>query len=143
MDRVTRRRVLATSTATLAAIAGCSAPSDEGDGGDGGDETTVAMTGDFAFDPGTVEVAVGDTVVWENEGGGDHSVTASEDDIPDDADYFASGGFDGEEEARNAWPDGAIADGDTYEHTFQTAGTYDYFCVPHEGLDMVGTVEVG
>ena len=146
MDRATRRRVLATSAASLAAIAGCSSPSSDGDGGDsgdGGDVTTVEMTSDFAFDPDTVEVGVGETVVWENVGGGQHSVTAYEDDIPNDAEYFASGGFDGEEDARGAWPDGGIEDGDKYENTFQTAGTYEYFCIPHESTGMTGTVEVG
>lgn len=30
-----------------------------------------------------------------------------------------------------------------FEYTFETAGTYDYFCIPHKQLGMVGRVVVG
>jgi len=29
------------------------------------------------------------------------------------------------------------------EHTFETAETYGYFCIPHKTLEMVGRVVVG
>lgn len=62
------------------------------------------------------------------EGGIGHSVTAYGDEIPDDAAYFASGGFDSEDAARDAYPDeGNIPGGESYSHTFETAGTYEYF----------------
>ena len=32
--------------------------------------------------------------------------------------------------------------GDTYMHTFVEAGTYPYFCRPHAGNGMVGTINV-
>jgi plastocyanin len=71
-------------------------------------------------------------------------VTAYESGIPDEAAYFASGGYDSEEAAREAWTnlEGAITSGDTYEHTFEVPGTYHYFCIPHERGGMVGTVTV-
>lgn len=103
---------------------------------------TVELTDDLVFDPDSITVATGDTVAWENVGQVGHSVTAYEDRIPDDAAYFASGGFDAEGGARNAYPEGEIAGGETFEHTFEVPGTYDYFCIPHEGAGMVGTVEV-
>ena len=103
---------------------------------------TVEMTDDLVFDPDEVTVSVGDTVVWENVGVVGHTVTAYADRIPADADYFASGGFDAEEAARSGYPDGDVPGGETYEHTFEVPGTYEYFCVPHEAADMVGTVVV-
>lgn len=30
----------------------------------------------------------------------------------------------------------------TFEHTFAVPGTYRYFCIPHEGAKMQGTVIV-
>jgi plastocyanin len=108
---------------------------------------TVDMTDDLVFDPEDLTIAPGDTVVWDNVGSIGHSVTAYEDDIPGDAEYFASGGFDAEQAARSAYtvgdPDsGDIAGGETYEHTFEVEGTYEYFCIPHETVGMLGTIEV-
>ncbi|MFC6988600.1 plastocyanin/azurin family copper-binding protein [Haloplanus sp. GCM10025708] len=104
---------------------------------------TVEMTDQLVFDPDEITIAPGDTVVWENVGTVGHSVTAYEDEIPEDAEYFASGGFDSEQAARNAYPQqGDIAGGESYEHTFEVTGDYEYFCIPHEAVGMVGTVTV-
>jgi plastocyanin len=113
-------------------------------GSDGGAEThTVDMTDDLVFDPEDITIAPGDTVVWENVGETGHTVTAYEDEIPDDAEYFASGGFDSEQAARDGYPDeGDIPGGESYEHTFETEGEFGYFCIPHESAGMVGSVTV-
>lgn len=103
---------------------------------------TVELTDDLVFNPDSITVSAGDTVAWENVGQAGHSVTAYEDRLPDDANYFASGGFDAEGPARDAYPQGEIAGGETFEHTFEVPGTYEYFCIPHEGAGMVGTVKV-
>ena len=105
--------------------------------------TTVDMTDDLVFDPDEIQISPGTTVTWENVGSIGHSVTAYEDEIPDDAEYFASGGFDSESAARNAYPEGEVAGGETYEYTFETEGEYGYFCIPHESAGMIGTVIVG
>ena len=55
---------------------------------------TIDMTDDLVFAPDSTAVTPGTTVVWENVGSIGHSVTAYEDDIPEEAEYFASGGFD-------------------------------------------------
>lgn len=110
------------------------------------DATThrVEMTDELVFDPDALTVAPGDTVVWETVGSIGHSVTAYEDEIPDDAAYFASDGLEDESSARSAYPDeGDVAEGETYEHTFEVEGTYDYFCIPHESVGMLGTITVG
>ncbi len=151
MTDTTRRRFLKTlSAASLAGsaipLAGCSAPSD-GSGSDGDDDgggrTVVDMTDELTFEPEAVEISTGTTVVWENIGTIGHTVTAYEDEIPDGAAYFASGGYDSEQAARDGYPgEGNIQEGESYEHTFETTGEYGYFCVPHELNGMMGTVTV-
>lgn len=152
-SKFTRREAVkrAGTLAVVVGLAGCSGGGgDGGDGSDGGGEggnTTVDMTDELVFDPETITVSVGETVIWETVGTVGHSVTAYEDNIPEGAAYFASGGFDSEQAARDAYAPGDasagdVLEGETYEHTFETAGTYEYFCIPHEGAGMVGTVEV-
>ncbi|WP_137285641.1 plastocyanin/azurin family copper-binding protein [Halorussus salinisoli] len=106
------------------------------------EQVTIDMTDSLVFDPDETTVAPGTTVVWENVGSVGHSVTAYEDEIPDDAEYFASGGFDSEDAARQAYPEGEVAGGETYEHTFEVEGTYGYFCIPHEQAGMVAELTV-
>ena len=132
---------------SLAGCGGGGGDGGDGDGGDGGGGATVDMTDELAFEPGTVTVSVGETVTWENVGTVGHSVTAYEDQIPDGADYWASGGFDSEQAAADAYTPGDTDAGDvpggqSFEHTFETAGTHEYYCIPHESAGMVGTVEV-
>ena len=141
-----RRTILRVSGVALAGgLAGC--------GGSGSGDTPTAtaqgnlveMTDDLVFDPAEITVSVGDTVTWENVGSVPHSVTAYEEQLPDGATYFASGGFDGEEAARDAWGNssgGTLFEGQEYEHTFEVPGEYPYFCIPHEIGGMVGTVVV-
>jgi len=130
-------------------LAGCGGDGGDGggDGNGGGGGTTVEMTDELVFDPEDITVSVGDTVTWTTVGAVGHSVTAYEDGIPDGAEYWASGGFDSEQAARDAYVPGDTSAGDvpseeSWSHTFETAGTHEYFCIPHEGSDMVGTVEV-
>ncbi|MFC5970227.1 plastocyanin/azurin family copper-binding protein [Halomarina salina] len=138
-----RRTFLATATGVGAgALAGCvgsSLPASDYD---------VGMQ-HHSFQPADVEVSVGETVVWGNSGSRGHTVTAYGDGIPDGATYFASGDFESEEAARNAYRNnpgssagGNIAPGETYEHTFEVPGTYAYVCIPHEPQGMDGTVTV-
>lgn len=135
-----RRAVLGMSGVAVAgAVAGCGgsdAPPTDSDG-----NPRVAMTGDLNFEPDRVRVGVGDTVVWTNPDTVDHSVTAYEGELPDGATYFASGGFDSEAAAREAYRTGAVEQDETYSHTFETAGEFPYFCIPHES-GMRGTVVV-
>jgi plastocyanin len=123
-------------------------PTEGDDGGDsGGTSHTVEMNDSLAFVPQEITIAPGDTVVWENVGSVGHSVTAYEDELPEGAAYWASGGFDAEGAARDAYSagdpeSGDVPGGESYEHTFETTGEYGYFCIPHEAAGMVGTVVV-
>ncbi|TKR25075.1 plastocyanin/azurin family copper-binding protein [Natronomonas salsuginis] len=132
-----RRTVLRLSSAALATLttAGCL-------GGQSSSVQTVTMPGDLRFEPKTARIEPGQTVTWTNESDIEHTVTAYEDEIPDEAVYFASGGFETERTARNRVTEGLIAPGENYEHTFDQPGTYGYFCIPHEGSGMVGTILV-
>jgi plastocyanin len=69
-------------------------------------------------------------------------VTAYGDGIPEGADYWASGGFDSQEAATTGWDEGegAVQSGQSFVHTFETAGTHEYVCIPHEAAAMVGSV---
>lgn len=141
--------MLAGSVAGCGGSTGDGSDGDDGDSGDGGsdgsdgpEEVLVEMTDDLVFDPREVTVTVGDTVVWETTGAVAHSATAYEAELPDGAAYFASGGLESEAAARQAYPEeGSVGTGETYSHTFETAGEYPYFCVPHES-GMQGTVVV-
>jgi len=125
-------------------VAAATAAAGSGAVGTAGAQTThtVDMTDGLVFDPDELTIAPGDTVVWENVGSIGHSVTAYEDDIPDDAEYFASGGFDSEQASRNAYPEGDIPGGESYQHSFEVEGEYGYFCIPHESAGMVASLTV-
>lgn len=146
MERnATRRRVITGMGPLLVsvALAGCSGSGDGADGGGDYGPRTVEMTDDLVFNPAELPAQPGQTVIWKNVGSVEHTVTAYEDRIPEDAAYFASGGFDSEQAALDAYPaDGGIAGGESYEHVFETTGTFEYFCIPHEGAGMTGTIEV-
>lgn len=98
-----------------------------------------------AFLPDSLEIQVGETVEWVNDGSRSHTVTAYGAGIPEESAYFASGEFDDEETARAAWwaeDGGALYPGEQYSHTFEVPGRYWYFCIPHERGGMVGSIEV-
>jgi len=135
--RFLRRAGAVGSAATAVGLAGCAGVGGEPD-------FDVGMLA-AAYQPREITVSVGDTVVWENTSARGHTVTAYESAIPDEADYFASGGYDGEEAAREGWSEefgGRLENGDRYSQTFAIAGRYDYVCIPHETGGMVGTVVV-
>lgn len=108
----------------------------------GSDPGVVTASPGRVFTPDEATVAVGDTVTWEIEGDEAHTITAYEDELPEGATYFASGGFESEEDAKDNLAEGLIEGGDTYEFTFDQPGTYRYYCIPHEADGMVGTIVV-
>jgi plastocyanin len=145
-----RRAFLAAGASVTAALAGCIGPSLSSSDYDIGMQSNA-----FVPDPAvegtdvpTFEAAAGDTVVWANSGSRNHTVTGYDDGIPEDAEYFASGGFDNEQAARDAWANsidggGVVKPGESYEHTFEVPGDYYYVCIPHEDAGMLGKIVVG
>lgn len=132
-----RRSYLRVAGLCVGLAAGCSSPS-----GNGSEVRQVGMTDGLVFQPESVRIAEGTTVEWTNEGNAGHTVTAYEDRIPDAAAYFASGGFESEAAARGNLQDGLIEAEESYSHTFETTGQHDYFCIPHEGSGMTGSIRV-
>jgi plastocyanin len=135
-----RRRFLASAgAATVATVvsAGCLGL------GPSSDSYDVGMTAQ-AFRPETITISVGEEVVWKNISTRAHSVTAYEGTLPDGAAYFATGEFETETAAREAWEEngGVIHNGETYAHRFETPGEHPYYCIPHETAGMVGKVIV-
>ena len=149
-----RRQILKTAgvlaTGSVASLAGCSG-SGNGDGGSeptttnpeetdtsGGSNTVMMVTegSEYYFDPIGLFVESGETVTFEIQSGS-HSATAYKEGtssasvtrIPESAEMFNS--------------ETLSEQGATYEHTFETTGTYDYFCIPHKSLGMVGRIVVG
>tara|TARA_Y100000589_G_scaffold329393_1_gene375867 strand:+ start:2526 stop:2876 length:351 start_codon:yes stop_codon:yes gene_type:complete len=79
--------------------------------------------GMLAFEPATINISEGDTVKFINNKLAPHNAV-----------------FDGHEEYSHA--DLAFAPGESWEETFTTAGTYEFYCEPHRGAGMVGKVIV-
>ena len=79
--------------------------------------------GMLAFEPSTINISEGDTVKFINNKLAPHNAV-----------------FDGHEELSH--PDLAFAPGESWEETFTTAGTYEFYCEPHRGAGMVGKVIV-
>jgi plastocyanin len=75
---------------------------------------------DFAFNPKTITVPVGTTVRWTNTGNAPHTVTSTS--------------------SPKAFDSGTLNSGDTFQHTFTTAGQFPYRCSIHPS--MTGTVIV-
>jgi len=70
----------------------------------------------YAFNPATITIPAGTTVIWTQMDSDDHTVTGS--------------GFDS----------GTLSQGQTFRRTFYDAGTYSYSCSIHP--TMIGTVIV-
>jgi plastocyanin len=97
-------------------------------GGSSADHTVVVGPGgSLVFDPAELAVDPGATVefTWASNF---HTVTVES--RPDGANWTGTGA-----ETRDS--------GYTHTHTFEVAGTYEYYCQPHRSSGMVGTVVVG
>ena len=82
-------------------------------------------TGQKYFDPSSLSVKVGTTVVWTNKDSAAHTVTSG------DPTAGPSGQFDS----------GIIKPGNTFKHTFTNTGTTSYYCSIHPW--MTGKIIVG
>jgi plastocyanin len=92
------------------------------------DTITVKMGADngmLAFEPSSVTIKKGDTVKWVNNKLPPHNIMFEDKALSDkshDAMMFSPG--------------------ESYEVTFDSAGTFSYYCAPHRGAGMAGTVTV-
>jgi LPXTG-motif cell wall-anchored protein len=90
--------------------------------------TSNVSIGDNFYSPETVTIQVGDAVAWTHNGQAPHSVTAS------NGSFDSSPGCPGDINA-------CMQNGDAYSHTFNSAGSFGYYCKVH-GQSMSGTVVV-
>ena len=93
----------------------------EGSGGPGCEETNEC------YIPYSITITVGDTVQWNNVDTAAHTVTSGS--IQDGA----TGLFDSS----------LFMSGETFEFTFDEAGTYDYFCMVHPWMTGIVVVTDG
>jgi plastocyanin len=108
-----RRRLLPIPITLLLALAGA--------GPAGAADVDVGVV-DFSFQPGEQAIAVGDTVVWRFQAPG-HTTTSNR----------------GQAER---WDSGTKGQGQTFSHTFNRPGRFQYVCMPHASF-MNGTIQVG
>ena len=113
------------AAASAATAAAGSAAAQEGGGG----KTVEVGPGNNKFAPESIQVKPGTTVTWNWKSDNHNIVVSSQ---PSGANWQGTKG--GKSKTYNT--------GHTYTHSFQTKGTYEYFCQPHKALGMTGSVEV-
>jgi plastocyanin len=87
--------------------------------------TVLVGNGGFNFSPSSVTIHPGDTVRWEFSSSG-HSTTSGNPGMPN-----------------GIWDSGIRDQGAVFTRTFNTVGSFPYFCTPHgECCGMTGTVNV-
>ncbi|HEV8543224.1 MAG TPA: Ig-like domain-containing protein, partial [Verrucomicrobiae bacterium] len=85
---------------------------------------TVSITGDFSFSPRNRTISPGDTIMWMNDDATTaHTSTSGAPGVPD-----------------GVWSSGLLSPGQSFSHTFDSAGTFAYFCSVH--TFMTGTIVV-
>ena len=96
----------------------------------------VDMTGSLlVFEPATIKLKAGQTVMWKNSSSEVHTVTADP--------RVAINGKDVElPKGAKQFDSGFLNPGKTYEQTFRTPGTYRYVCTLHEAQHMIGQIIV-
>lgn len=126
VDRRTALRAAAGLVAAgTAGLAGCSSGSSESE-----DKTVlVGPENQLVYEPAELTVTVGEEVTWVWESDGHNVVPSSQ---PDGANWSGTEGGD----------DQLYDEGHEYSHTFETAGTYEYYCTPHRSAGMTGTITV-
>jgi plastocyanin len=88
-------------------------------------DVTIGPGGNLVFSPSSVTIHPGDQVKW-TFGSSGHSTTSGSPGQPN-----------------GIWDSGIRNQGATFTHTFNSAGTFPYYCIPHGGCCMmVGTVMV-
>ncbi len=90
------------------------------------------------YDPPVINIQVGDTITWSNDDQEGHTVTSG-----DSAGRF---GWMSEKQGNFGEPDGIFDSGrfmpnDSWTHTFESAGTFSYFCTFHPWMEGIVKVE--
>lgn len=102
---------------------------------DGGAMNTIHVGpgGMFVFSPASMTIKAGQSVHWVWDSGG-HTVTSGTNGTADNKFCAPTDMNCAMAPTQNA--------GFTYDHTFPMAGSFPYFCKPHFGAGMTGTITV-
>lgn len=129
-----RARLLKCAAGAMASgllLASCNNSTAYGGGGGAGCTPTAAqvcMVSNLTFSPANLTITHGTTVTWMNGDAIQHTATSSS-------------------SSTEAFNSGQLPGGSTYTHTFNTPGTFHYYCQNH-GFDgnppggMAGTITV-
>ncbi|MDP9351024.1 MAG: plastocyanin/azurin family copper-binding protein [Chloroflexota bacterium] len=101
----------------------------------GGEKGPVVEMKDLQYAPARLTIKAGDTVTWRNTDGIAHTVTADPAKARDKESTRLP-------EGAEPWDSGNIAAGQSWSRTFDVAGEYTYFCIPHELAGMVASLTV-
>ena len=106
---------------------------------------TIRMIADGAtmrFEPAALTLAPGDRVRFVNVSGGPHNVSFDPAKVPDDAERVLSAAMPNQIQA--LWGPLMTEAGGEYAISFAGVkpGTYEFFCMPHMGMGMKGTITV-
>ena len=77
----------------------------------GAENLSVKIT-DFSYAPEVITVKVGTTISWTNDDNAPHTITGDD----------------------NSWDSGRVKKNETYSHTFDKAGTFEYHCAYHSSM---------
>ena len=114
--RISVRFLVSALILTATACGSSSTPTSYGGGGGGGGGCTSTSSqitiADFSFAPACTTVPRTTTVTWTNNGPSAHTTTSD-----------ATG-----------WDSGQLAATNTYQHTFNSAGTFTYHCSNHPSM---------
>jgi plastocyanin len=108
-----------TPTPTSGTNTGASTPTPTSGGGNTFQVKMVENNGVYSFDPTTLTVPKGTTVVWTNKSDAPHTVTS-------DTNAFAASSN--------------VSENQTFQMVFATAGTYTYHCSIHPNMKATITV---
>jgi plastocyanin len=107
----------------------------EQQGASGEVAAVVEMNDQLMYVPGAISILAGEAVRWLNPSAVIHTVTADPSRaMRADNVRLPSGA--------GAFDSGDIGPGGSFTWTFTELGEYRYFCIPHEGAAMVGTIIV-
>jgi plastocyanin len=88
-------------------------------GNTGGNNVAEVDMLNNAYNPASITIAKGTTVTWINKDATVHTVTSG-----------------------SLFDSGDITQGKSFSHTFNSAGTYSYYCTYHRSMGMTGRVVV-
>ncbi|MBY0370922.1 cupredoxin domain-containing protein [bacterium] len=89
----------------------------------------------MGFSPKQIQIEQGDTVEFVNTARIPHTVTADPSLAANAANVVLPVGA-------AAFDSGSLQSGETFSHTFDVAGDYQYICRPHERMGMMGRIAV-